>query len=62
MISGHEALTFYTAGEQAGAKPKMPLNWTRIADPRHPEKFMAWQPPPGDRRTAALKTVRLYRS
>ena len=58
----HEALSFYTAGEQAGAKPEDAFELDAkgpILDA--PEKFMAWQPAtPATGEPAALKAVRLY--
>ncbi|HPA16693.1 MAG TPA: alpha-2-macroglobulin family protein [Verrucomicrobiae bacterium] len=56
-----EALAFYTAGEQAAAKPEdafeIPAE-SPILTP--PETFLAWQPQTADVASPALKAIRLY--
>ncbi|HWW00151.1 MAG TPA: alpha-2-macroglobulin family protein [Candidatus Acidoferrum sp.] len=57
----HEALDFYTSGEQAAAKPEdafeLPAD-SPIFDVA--EKFMDWQPATADKESAALKAIHLY--
>jgi uncharacterized protein YfaS (alpha-2-macroglobulin family) len=57
----HEALEFYTSGEQAAAKPQdaFELSATSpILD--SPEAFLAWQPASTDSDSPGLKAIRLY--
>ena len=57
----HEALEFYTSGEQAGAKPEEAFELSAdspIFD--SPEKFMAWKPESADAESPKLKAIRLY--
>ncbi len=57
----HEALKFYTAGEQAGARPEDAFE-IRAEDPIFGpvEAFLAWRPATPDTNAPALKAVRLY--
>ena len=58
----HQALEFYTSGEQAAAKPEDAFELSAdspILDSA--EKFLAWQPAPGaDTDSPVLKAIRLY--
>jgi hypothetical protein len=58
----HEALSFYTAGEQVGAKPEEPFVLTAdspIFDPV--DAFIDWSPDaPGDSDSPVLRAIRLY--
>lgn len=61
----HEALQFYTSGEQAAAQPEEPFGIgadSPIFDPA--DRFMAWDPAAGSsmnaRRSPLLKAIRLY--
>ena len=58
----HEALEFYTSGEQAAAKPEDAFELSAdspILDSA--EKFLAWQPAAGaDTDSPVLKAIRLY--
>ncbi len=57
----HEALSFYTAGEQAGARPQDAFQITAqdpIFDP--PNMFLTWQPVATETNAAAFRAVRLY--
>ena len=60
----HQALAFYTSGEQAAAKPEDAFELSAdspILDSA--EKFMAWQPAAGaDTDSPVLKAVRLYQA
>ena len=57
----HEALAFYTAGEQAGARPEdafeLPAD-SPIFDAA--DQFLAWKPATTDTNAPALKAIRLY--
>ena len=58
-----EALSFYSAGEQAGAKPQDAYDLT--ADGPifgSVEDFLRWQPQTTDTQSATLKAVRLYQA
>src|ERR1019366_1947917 len=60
----HEALQFYTSGEQAAAKPEDAFELS-VDSPvlGSPEKFMDWQPAAGaDTDSAVLKAIRLYQA
>src|ERR1043166_6398962 len=57
----HEALEFYTSGEQAAARPEDAFELSAdspILDSA--EKFMSWQPASGDQDSVPLKALRLY--
>jgi uncharacterized protein YfaS (alpha-2-macroglobulin family) len=57
----HEALQFYTSGEQAGARPQDAFELSAdspILDSA--DKFIAWQPAAEDKESTALKAIRLY--
>ncbi|MBI2929110.1 MAG: hypothetical protein HYY24_25885 [Verrucomicrobia bacterium] len=57
----HEALAFYTSGEQAAAKPEDAFEVSAdspIFDTA--EKFIAWQPATTQTDSPALKAIRLY--
>ncbi len=60
----HEALDFYTSGEQAAAKPEDAFELSAdspILDSA--EKFMGWQPAAGaDTDSPVLKAIRLYQN
>lgn len=57
----HEALKFYTAGEQVGARPEDAFE-IRAEDPIFDsvDLFLAWQPATADTNAPALKAIRLY--
>jgi uncharacterized protein YfaS (alpha-2-macroglobulin family) len=58
-----EALSFYSAGEQAGAQPQDTFEIRADSGIFAPvEEFLAWQPLPPDTRSAKLKAIRLYQS
>src|ERR1051326_153970 len=57
----HEALEFYTSGEQTAARPEGAFELSAespILDSA--EKFMGWRPESGDQDSAAVKAIRLY--
>ncbi len=57
----HEALEFYTSGEQAGAKSEKAFEASAdspILDAT--EKFLGWQPAANDTGSAVLKAIRVY--
>lgn len=57
----HEALSFYTAGEQAGTQPQDTFEFmadSPIFDTV--ENFMAWEPKTTDQDSAKLKAIHLY--
>jgi hypothetical protein len=57
----HQALAFYTAGEQAGARPQDAFQIAAtdpIFDP--PNAFLAWRPQTTETNAAALRAVQLY--
>jgi tetratricopeptide (TPR) repeat protein len=59
----HEALEFYTSGEQAAAKPEEAFELAAespILDSA--EKFVAWKPETTDAESPKLKAVRLYQA
>lgn len=59
----HEALDFYTSGEQAAAKPEDAFEMAADSPIFElAEKFMAWQPVTTDKDSAALKAIRLYQN
>lgn len=57
----HQALAFYTAGEQAGARPQDAFQ-IAAADPIFdpPNAFLTWRPQTTDTNAAALRAVQLY--
>ncbi len=57
----HEALAFYTSGEQAGARPQDAFE-VSAEDPIFdlPEQFLAWRPATTETNAAAYRAVRLY--
>ena len=57
----NEALSFYTAGEQAGARPEDALEISSDSDILAPlEAFLAWKPEAKDQQSPILKAIRLY--
>ena len=57
----HEALAFYTSGEQAGAKAEDSFELTVDSPIFAPaEEFLKWQPATTDEQSPTLKAVRLY--
>jgi len=58
-----DALSFYSAGEQAGAKPQDAYDLTADGPIFGPvEDFLQWQPQTTDTQSATLKAVRLYQA
>ena len=59
----HQALEFYTSGEQAGARPQ-DMFQVPAGGPIFdlPDAFIAWQPATTETNAAALKAVRLYQA
>src|SRR5439155_12942551 len=57
----HEALKFYSAGEQAAGKPQDPFEIS-TGDPIFGtiEEFLAWNPKTTETNSPTLKAVRLY--
>src|ERR1700677_213001 len=57
----HEALDFYTSGEQAGAQPEDAFEISSD-DPVFdaPERFMAWQPESPETNSPVLRALHLY--
>ncbi len=59
----HEALEFYTSGEQAAAKPEDAFEIAADSPALGSLKeFLAWQPAPPDTNAPALKAIRLYQA
>ena len=59
----HEALDFYTSGEQAAARPEDAFEIS-AQDPVFDsvEKFLTWQPATTDREASAFKAIALYQA
>ena len=57
----HEALSFYSAGEQAGVKPQDTFEFMADSPIFAPSaEFLAWQPETTDTESAKLKAIGLY--
>jgi uncharacterized protein YfaS (alpha-2-macroglobulin family) len=59
----HEAVQFYTSGEQAGARPQDAFELSAespVLDTA--DKFLAWQPAAQDSDSTVLKAIRLYQN
>jgi hypothetical protein len=57
----HNALEFYSAGEQAGAKAEDAFDLMADSPIFAPaEEFISWEVPAGDETSATLKAIRLY--
>ncbi|MBA4148174.1 MAG: hypothetical protein H0X66_08660 [Verrucomicrobia bacterium] len=58
----HEALQFYTSGEQAAAKPQDAFQISAESEIFAPaEQFMKWKPDTGDTNSPVFKAVSLYK-
>ncbi|MBN1510024.1 MAG: hypothetical protein JW955_24475 [Sedimentisphaerales bacterium] len=59
----HDALTFYSSGEQAGALPQDTFEIMADSGVFAPvEEFLAWQPQTSDTASAKLKAIKLYQA
>ncbi len=57
----HQALEFYTSGEQAAAQPEDQFTISADSAIFAPmEKFLGWKPESGDSQSGVLKALRLY--